>query len=119
MSLRELKKEIESLPSIEKAVSDFKKHWLKSIKSNTNSQMPFLQELTMEQKEKLNRLITKTKGTIGSLEEAQLMQNKLQSYINYLIELKLTTLNSNRSKAQLITNHLLNDEFLSLKNTIT
>ncbi|MBS3139625.1 hypothetical protein J4479_01335 [Candidatus Woesearchaeota archaeon] len=118
MSLRELKKEIESLPSLGKTVADFKKHWLKPIRANTNQHLPFLQQLTAEQKEQLNTLILKAKGVMGNLEEAQLLQNKLRSYIHYLIELKLTALNNNKSKAQLITNHLLNDEFLNLKNTI-
>lgn len=118
MSLRELKREIEILPSIGETISEFKKHWLKPIKANTNAHVPFLQELTLKQKEKLNQLILKAKGTISTLEEAQVLQNKLRSYINYLIELKLTTLSNNKSKAAFITNHLLNDEFLNLKNTI-
>lgn len=118
MTLRELKKEIEILPSVGQTVAEFKKYWLKPVRTTTNQHLPFLQNLTSEQKEKLNQLITKSKGLLASLEEAQVLQNKLRSYINYLIELKLTTLNKNKSKARFITNHLLNDEFLNLKNTI-
>ena len=118
MSLRELKREIEILPPIGRTVADFKKHWLKPVRANTNAHVPFLQKLTPQQKEKLNQLILKSKGTLGTLEEAQVLQNKLRSYVKYLIELKLTTFNNNTAKAQVITNHLLTDEFLNLKNTI-
>jgi hypothetical protein len=118
MSLRELKKEIAALPNIQENINNFKKHWLKPIKTNTNSHMPYLQTLTAEQKSELNKLIFKSKGLLGKIEEAQLMQDKLRSYVRYLIELKLTTLNEDHGKAKYITKHLLNDEFLSLKNTI-
>jgi len=118
MSLRELKREIEKLPAVDQILGDLKKDCLRPVRSNTNNHLPFLQELTKGQKEQLNQLIFNSTGTISSLEEAALLQNKLRSCISYLIELKLTTLSNNQSKARVITNHLLYDEFLNLKNTI-
>ena len=43
------------------------------------------------------------------------MNQKLQEYAKYLIELKLTTLNGNKAKAHYITKLLLQDEFMNTK----
>ncbi len=118
MSLRQLKSEIEALPNFKNNLEQLKKHWLKPIKSNTNQHLPFLQQLTPAQKEKFNTVVAKSKQVINNLEDAEFTQNKFKSYIRYLIELKLATLNNNKTKAKFITNYLLQDQFLNLKNTI-
>ena len=118
MSLKLLKREIEKLPDVHKTVSDFKENWVKPVKSNTNKHLPFLKNLSDKQKKELNDKLSKSKKLFDEISTSQILKGKLQAYARYLIELKLTTLNGDENKAKYLTNHLLNDEFLSIKNTI-
>ena len=48
-----------------------------------------------------------------------MINDKLKTYSRYLIELKLTTFNGDQNKSKVITNSLLNDDFMNLKQTLT
>ena len=48
MDLRELKKEVHSLPNFSEQLQKFRDSWVKPIKSNTNKHLPFLQNLSPE-----------------------------------------------------------------------
>ena len=56
---------------------------------------------------------------INSLGQDQMINDKLKTYSRYLIELKLTTFNGDQNKSKVITNSLLNDDFMNLKQTLT
>ena len=118
MSLKELKAQIEKLPDVHKTLNDFKENWIKPIKSNTNKHLPFIKNLSDEQKKELNSKLSKSKKLFDEIASSGILKGKLQAYSRYLIELKLTSLNGDDNKAKYLTNHLLNDEFLALKNTI-
>jgi len=118
MDLRELKKEVNSLPNLSEHLQKFQQHWIKSIKANSNKQLPFLQNLSMHQKQEINSKLFFVQQKMKELEHAQIVNQKLQEYARYLIELKLTTLNGNKVKAAYITNLLLQDEFLNTKNLL-
>jgi len=118
MSLRELKKEIDQLADVHESVSKFEQHWIKPLRSNTNKHLPFLNDLSDKQKRELNHKLAKSKHLLEEIKSSHLLKGKLQTYARYLIELKLTTINQNHSKAKYITNHLLNDEYLGLSNSI-
>lgn len=118
MFLRELKKEIDRLPEVGESINKFEKHWIKPIKSNSNKHLPFLNDLSEKHKQELNQKLVKSKLLLEEIKSSQILKGKLQTYAKYLIELKLTTINQNKSKADYITNHLLKDEFLSLTNAI-
>jgi len=119
MNLRELKKEVHALQNISETVKDFQNNWIKPLRANTNKDMPFLQNISPEDKKELNQKISKVQKNINELKYSQIINDKLGSYARYLIELKLTTLNGDMNKSIIITNSLLNDDFLNLRGTIS
>ena len=118
MPLRELKKEVHGLPSVEEYVDKFKDNWIKPLRSNTNSHIPFVRKLDGKTQKKLNKKLNKFHSEMNILKNSQIIHDKLKSYSRYLIEMKLTTLNGDKNKSKVITNQLLNDDFLNMKGTI-
>lgn len=118
MDLRDLKKEVNALPNLSEHLQKFQQHWIKPIKANTNKHLPFLQNLSEQKKQEINNKLFAVQQKIKELERANIVNQKLQEYAHYLIELKLTTLNGNKNKATYIINHLLQDEFMSTKNLL-
>jgi len=119
MNLRELKKEVQELGDISKDINKFHDNWVKPIRSNTNKHLPFLKKLPEEVKDEVNKKIYLMQKNSENIRHSQIITNKLNFYSRYLIELKLTTLNGDRKKSEMITNRLLNDDFLKMKNTIS
>ena len=115
MDLRELKKEASSLPDLSVHLQKFQQHWIKPIRTNTNKNLPFLQKISENKKQEINDQLFAFQQKFREVEHAQVINQKLQEYSKYLIELKLTTLNGNKTKASYITNLLLQDEFLNTK----
>ncbi len=118
MDLRDLKKEVSLLPDLSEHLQKFQQYWIKPIRTNTNKNLPFLQKISENKKQEINDKLFAFQQKIKEVEHAQMVNHKLQEYSKYLIELKLTTLNGNTTKAQYITNHLLNDEFLNTKSLL-
>ena len=118
MDLRELKKEVHSLPIIEHDLNKFQKNWIRPIRSNTNQHLPFLQNFNSETKKEINKKLEKFQNHLYLLKNAQLLQEQLRFSMRQIIELKLTTLKGDSTKAKLITNSLLNDDFVNMKNII-
>ena len=118
MDLRELKKEVYSLPNLTEHLQKFQLNWVKPIKANTNKHLPFLQNLSLQKKQEINTKLFFVQQKMKELEHAQVVNHKLQEYAQHLIELKLTTINGNKTKAGYLTNLLLNDEFLNTKNLL-
>ncbi|PIZ50792.1 hypothetical protein COY27_05745 [Candidatus Woesearchaeota archaeon CG_4_10_14_0_2_um_filter_33_13] len=119
MDLRELKKEVELLPSVDKHLKGFQDSWIKPIRSNTNQHIPFLQDLPQETKQELNRRLQLLSDSFQNVKDSQLINDKLKHYARYLIELKLTTFNGDQSKSKMLSSRMLNDDFLNIKQTIT
>ena len=118
MSLRELKKEAHELPSISEDVDKFSQHWIKPFHKSANHKLPSLKKLSKEEKKKLNLKIGALHHNMKLLKGSQVINDKLGYYARYLIEMKLTTLNGDSQKADMITKRLLNDEMLNMKQTI-
>lgn len=118
MDLRELKKEVSALPNLSEHLQKFQQHWIKPIRANTNKSLPFLQKVSARKKQEINDQLFAFQQKLKEVEHAQIVNQKLQEYARYLIELKLTTLNGNKNKATYIINHLLQDEFMSTKNLL-
>ena len=118
MDLRELKKETSSLPNLSEHLQKFQQHWIKPIRANTNKNLPFLQDLSEKKKQEINGQLFAFQQKLKEIEHGQVVNQKLQEYAKYLIELKLTTLNGNQAKANYITKLLLQDEFLNTKYLI-
>lgn len=118
MELKELKKEINSLTGVDKILSKFKNSWLKQIRPNTNQQFPFLQELDEETKKETNNHLFAYQKIFNQLGYVRFTQEKLSSLVQYLIELKLTTLNKDKNKSKILLNKFINDDFLKLKGLV-
>ena len=118
MDLRELKKEVHSLPNFSEHLQKFQQNWIKPVRTNTNKQLPFLQNISEEKKQKINDTLYAVQKTVKELEYAQVLNQKLQEYSRHLIELKLTTLNGDKAKANYLTNLLLHDEFVNTPHLI-
>jgi len=114
MDLRELKKEVAQLPSIEQNLQRFQDHWIKPLRTNTNSHLPFIQNLDAATKKELNKRLVQLQDHLASIKSSQALNHKLQQYSRYLVELKLTGFNGDRQKSTILTNQLQQDEFLSL-----
>jgi hypothetical protein len=112
MSLRAIKKEAWDLPNIEENLQKFNSAWITQKKSQ------HLQDLSPEVRKNVNSKILDIQKTIHKAKNGQRLNEKLQSYARYLIELKLTTFQGNARKYQSITNSLLYDEFWNFKKTI-
>ena len=115
MELRELKKETCTLPNLSEHLQKFQQNWVKPIRTNTNKNLPFLQKIPENKKQEINDNLFAFQQKFKEIEQAQVVNQKLQEYARYLIELKLTTLNGNNTKAGYITKLLLQDEFLNTK----
>ena len=118
MDLRDLKKEVFLLPDLAEYLQKFQQYWIKPIRANTNKNLPFLQKISENKKQEINDQLFAFQQKFKEVEHAQVVNHKLQEYSKYLIELKLTTLNGNKAKANYITNYLLNDEFLNTKSLL-
>ncbi len=112
MSLRELKKEAQELPDISKNLKNFQNNWVKQIKNNSK-------DFSEEDQIELNQNFLQTKKLMNELQYSQNINTKLSLYSSHLIDLKLTTLNGDQEKSKLITNLLLNDDFLKFRDTIS
>jgi len=119
MDLRSLKKEVHSLDSVHETVQQFHNNWIKPIRSNTNSHLPFIQNFSPETKKELNKKLVAFHDLLCKIKKGQDVTNKLQHYTRYLIDLKLTEMQGDHTKSMLITNNILHDEFFNIQNTIS
>lgn len=118
MDLRELKREVQTLPDLSECAETFHTYWVKPLRSNTNKNFPFLNQLPAKTKSKINVQLSAAQKNLSQIKQYQLINQKLTTYSRYLIELKLTTLNGNKTKFKFIAHQLLHDEFLKLQNII-
>lgn len=117
MGLKELKQEIEQLPNLTETVINFQSNWINPLRGN-NAHLPFLKKLSPDVKEELNNKLLSLQASIQHLQNSQHIHERFQNHSHNLIELKLTTLNGNKSKQKLLTNKLTNDDFSSIKSTV-
>lgn len=119
MDLRSLRQDVQQLPSLAENIAQFQQHWIKPLRSNTNSHLPFLQKLSPQLKKEINQRLTLFTETLATVQSGTTIQDKLRSYAHYLVELKLASLRDDQQKHKMITNHLLKDEFLNISQTLT
>jgi len=113
-----MRNEAYSLPDVEKTLGKFQENWISPLRTNTNRNLPFLQELPSDLKKNINFEIAKFQTHLNKVKVGQRVNEKLRHYARYLIELKLTDFQGNKLKFRVITNSLLNDDFLNINNTI-
>ncbi len=113
MELRQLKKEVHALPHIGKQVEQFLDSWIRPLRSNTNSHLPFLQDLDPATKKELNQKLTLVQQHLAGLKSSQVIHEKMQQYARYLIELKLSSFNGDTRKSKFLRSSLTKDQFLN------
>lgn len=118
MDLQQLKKEVRDLPSIEQAVTQFQEHWLKPIRTNGNYRFSFLERFDANAEKVLKRKLAEAQVLCKELKSSQALHDKLSQYSRYLVELKLSSFRGDEKKSRILTNQLLNDEYLRLSITI-
>ncbi len=118
MDLRSLRQEVQQLPNLKESITEFQQHWIKPLRNNTNRHLPFLQELPPQTKKELNQKLALFSGTLEAAQLGSTIQDKLHSYARELVELKLAFLRNDSTKAAMITNLLLKDEFLRISQTL-
>ena len=117
MELKELKKEVESLPEIKEILNGFKKNWIRSLHDKKH-QYSMLEKITPEKTKQINYHLKEINRRIELIQEISSIKARLNTYARYLVELKLTSLNGDINKSKIITNSIIYDDFLNLKNTI-
>lgn len=117
MDLRELKKEVHKLPNVEKALQEFKDSWIKPLRSNSNSHLPFVKQLSPEARKELNKKLRNL--NTHDVKEGDIINQKLQHLSRYLIDMKLLTLRGYHTQSATVTSRILNDDFLNLRDTIS
>ncbi|NQV91759.1 hypothetical protein HQ489_04765 [Candidatus Woesearchaeota archaeon] len=119
MDLRDIRKEVHLIPSIKTDLQEFQKNWIKPVKSNTNKHMPFLQNLSPEEKKEFNTKMQEVQTVMKKLEDSDLITQRLTSHARHLIELKLTQFQGNEQKSNMITKSFISDDVMNIKRTIT
>ncbi len=118
MDLRALKKEVDNLPNVEEHLELFQNNWVKPLRTNTNSHLPFLKRLDSQTRLHLNKQLAKFQSHIPKIKQGQAVNEKLRLYAKYLIDLRLNAIQGNPAKSKLIVNQMVNDEYLKFNNTI-
>jgi len=119
MDLRSIKKEAWNLPCINKNLENLQDNWLKPLNRNHKYYLECLNNLSNEVKLNLSKKLIQINQNFDALENASFVNDKLRSHARSLIDLKLTTIRPDNNKVERITNSLLNDDFMSIKNTLT
>lgn len=119
MDLQEVKKEVRELQNVEQAVAQFQEHWIKPIRTNGNYRYSFLEKLDAKEEKVLKQKLAQAQTLCKDIKSSQVIHEKLSQYSRYLVELKLSSFRGDAQKSKILTNQLLNDEYLSLSNTIT
>lgn len=115
MDLRELKKEVQSLPNLQEQLNQFQLSWVKPLQARTS---PLLAHLDSTTQQELRKRMGKTTAFFSTLRESRLIQEKLSQQARYLVELKLSMIQGNSIHRQLLIKLLIKDPFLNLKQTI-
>ena len=111
MEIRDIKREVKSLPCLKDDVKGFRNNYLKPIRANSNKHMPFLKDLDNQTKEKLNELLKQAHLHLDNLEQSHVLNDKLEQYSRHLVELKLAHFRGDEFKSKVLTKQLATDPF--------
>ena len=81
--------------------------------------MPFLQDMSPEEKKEIDEKMKEVQTTMKKLQDSDLITQRLTSHARHLIELKLTQFQGNEQKSKMITKSFISDDVMNIKRTIT
>jgi|GEM_PF-1194867 len=116
LELKELKKEIQALPSVQENLTHFQENWFRPLNQN-NLHLPFLKGLDSRTKQELHSILLSAQEHLQNIQQAEEINNRLHRHAHHLVELKLTSFNGDRKKAKMLSNDLSKDEN-SLPHTV-
>ncbi len=114
MDLRELRKEVQALPSADSALQQLRQQWLIPLSPKN----PLLDSLNGEHKRELRQKVASVHKIMAEVREDAVIRERLARHAKYLVELKLTAFNGDAQKSMLLINHLLYDEEGSIHNLV-
>lgn len=101
MELKELKREIDGLADVNKSLSRFRKAWVKGVDKKARKEV--------------KTHLSSYRQILEQLKYAQFTHEKLSSLAQYLIELKLASLNGDNYKPRVLVKKFVKDDFLNLR----
>lgn len=113
MELRELKKEVESLPPTSQCLHNFLQHWLKPLRTSPHAELPFLRRLDSIMRTEINKKSVLVHEQVTFLKAQNGLQEKIHYGVRCLVELKLATLHGGRPDH--LTSLLQRDEYVNLQ----
>ncbi len=118
MELRELKREIECLPDIRKSVRGLHDSWFAHVKGSAISQYKVFDSLPEDAKKQVGVRVALLQQSLKGMAAGYVISEKLRSHARCLVDLKLTQFNGDRTKAKVLMNTLLKDEYFSVPKVI-
>src|SRR3989338_2014847 len=115
MSLREIKKEVDSLPSIYEHVNSIHQEWLRPLQNSPHS---FLEDLDVSTRKEVKQRLNFMKSSLDEIKLGQAINEKLKHQARQLLELKITAFNGDKNKSKVLKNGLLHDEVFNIQQTI-
>ncbi len=118
MDLRELKKEVEKLPSIELTFKGLHDNWYRPLTAYPGSKAHFMDSISANTRKTLKMKIALLQPHFEQVKMSHILHEKYHAFARNLVELKLTTLNKDQKKAKMLLSALTKEDFLNLTNTI-
>lgn len=118
MELRELKREVEMLPDIRKSVRGLQDSWFKHVNGSAVSQYKVFDSLPNDAKKQVGVRVAMLQESLKGMEAGYVISEKLRSHARCLVDLKLTQFNGDTTKAKVLMNTLLKDEYFSVPKVI-
>ncbi|MFA6460740.1 MAG: hypothetical protein WCV90_00605 [Candidatus Woesearchaeota archaeon] len=109
IELKEIKKEILALPSIQDNLQRFQDSWFKPLSQN-NLHLPFIKGLDPGTKQELNQVLLSVQDHLQQIQLSDQINDRLHRHAHQLVELKLTSFNGDRKKSKMLTNDLSKDD---------
>ena len=123
MGLKELRKEILSLPEIGRDLKGFKQHWVKPLRKGQshNKVQSELHNLGHQEKSKINSSLKNFYSEFKSLESHSIFTEKLQGLSHAMIDMKLLGLRGaeSSSKMKFLQSTLMEDPRLGISSVIS
>ena len=118
MDLQQLKKEVRELPSAMPQIAGLQEHWIKALRTNGNYRHSFMDNLDPQVRKQVKQKLSRAQSLCQELKASPQIPEKLRQYSRFLVELKLASFRKDKAKSKLLSQLLVQDEYLRLSRTI-
>jgi hypothetical protein len=112
MNLKEVKREVDTLEDVSANIKNIQKHFIKPLN------LKFLQSMSFDQRKELKQKIGLLNKDLKDIGIAQSINDRLRLQSRYLVEMKLTEFNGDKSRNKILQKQLLKDDVYNLSSTI-